>query len=93
MNDGSGVASTQTQLHRSSQAGATRLFFMGAQPPRLWFGAPRAEPFAEGWTERWVNPEAKTDGEGVVGCARGGRAPFSNCLVPVKGPPVCFPAP
>jgi hypothetical protein len=47
MNDGGGVASTQTQLHRSSQAGATRLFFMGAQPPRLWFGAPRAEPFAE----------------------------------------------
>ncbi|PYJ81074.1 MAG: hypothetical protein DME22_22160 [Verrucomicrobia bacterium] len=48
----------------------------GAQPPRLLFGAPRAELYTrKGQTIQWSTWRRNANGEGAVGSARGGRAP------------------
>jgi len=54
-----------------------------AQPPRLPFGAPRAEHL---WRRKspngGTNSSARVNCEDAVHCARGWRVPQTNCIVP-----------
>ena len=59
----------QERWERFSQKG------WGAQPPRLLFGAPRAELCTTRTTIQRRAPRRNANGEGAVGSARGGRAP------------------
>jgi hypothetical protein len=61
--------SGSVQAERFSQAG------WGAQPPRLLFGAPRAELHTWKGTIRQGAPRRNANSEGAVGTARGGRTP------------------
>src|SRR5438876_7208908 len=72
-----GMLGTRPYAERFSQKG------WGAQPPRLLFGAPRAELCTTRTTIQRSAPRRNANGEGAVGSARGGRAPrFQFEIVP-----------
>jgi hypothetical protein len=72
------ILRNRAKVSPSPRAGTMQLHSWGAQPPRLQFGAPRAEHLRRG----------KSPNGGLISRAtvsREGALPFFNCIVPAGG--------